>query len=314
VKFRDPERLVLFVVVAAVVAGYLIQQFRRSQYFLRFSNTELLASVAPHHPGWRRHLAAGALVLALAGLTLGFARPTRGVKVPFGVSTVVLALDTSRSMEADDVKPRRFEAAKTAASQFVKGLPPRFQVGLVVFSQTASLRVLPGSERGSISREIATAQLADGTAIGDAIFVGLDAIRTAAQGLDRPAPGRIVLISDGETTSGRPNSEAIKAAKKANVPVSTIAFGTPNGTIDVGGRKLRVPVDKDALQKIADDTGGRSFEALSGSELKSVYSDIEEQIVFRIKQREITTWFVGAALLFALVAAGASLVWFSRLP
>ena len=110
------------------------------------------------------------------------------------------------------------------------------------------------------------------------VFVGLDAIRTASQGLNRPAPGRIVLISDGETTSGRPNSEAIKAARKANVPVSTIAFGTPNGTIDVGGRRLRVPVDKEALQKIADDTGGRSFEALTGSQLKAVYSDIEEQI------------------------------------
>jgi len=166
-----------------------------------------------------------------------------------------------------------------------------------------------------LKRNIDNLQLGPATAIGEAIYVSLGAIALVpAQPGQKPPPARIVLMSDGATTVGRPNAAAAKAAADAGTPVSTIAFGTQTGTVTVEGNPVRVPVNKDALRIVADETKGSFFEASSAKELKKVYADIGSSVGYRTERKEATSLFVGLGLMFALVAAATSLVWFSRLP
>jgi len=158
-------------------------------------------------------------------------------------------------------------------------------------------------------------QLAEATATGEAVFTCLSAIQSVpADGAAGPPPARIVLLSDGYRTAGRPIEDAASAAAGANVPVSTIAFGTDNGTVNIQGQLQRVPVDKPSLQKLAETTRGHYYEAASLTELKQVYQDMGSSIGYKTVPREITQWYVGIGLLFAFAAAGMSLLWTSRLP
>jgi len=315
VTFLSAGRLWLLVLVAALIAAYVIMQLRRKDYAVRFTNLALLDSVAPKRPGWRRHVPATAFVLAMIALVTAFARPARPVRVPRERATVVMAIDVSLSMEATDVSPTRIAAAQEAAKSFVDLVPARLNLGLVAFSGVAQVLVSPTADHALVKRNIDNLQLGPRTAIGEAIFASLGAIASVptAQGQE-PAPGRIVLMSDGETTVGRPNSFGASAAADAKVQVSTIAFGTDSGFVTVEGRNVSVPVNRPALAQIADATGGRAFEAATAKELRRVYADIGSSIGFRTEQREITSWLVGLALVFALAAAGGSLLWTSRLP
>jgi Ca-activated chloride channel homolog len=156
-------------------------------------------------------------------------------------------------------------------------------------------------------------ELAEATAIGDAVLACLDAIESMpANG--EPVPASVVLMSDGETTVGVPNARAADAAKEAGVPITTIGFGTDEGTIHYEGRVLPVPVNEDELAQLADATGGRTFSAATGEELQSVYRDIGSSVGFEEEAREVGRWFTGVALVLAMLAAVGSLVWFSRLP
>jgi Ca-activated chloride channel family protein len=218
-------------------------------------------------------------------------------------------------MQATDVSPTRIAAAQTAASSFVDLIPQPLNVGLVSFSGDATVLVAPTTDHSLLKQAIASLQLGPRTAIGEAIFASLDAIKTVPSSPGQaPPPARIVLMSDGETTSGRSNDEAAAAAVAAKVPVYTIAFGTDNGSVEVDGRAVDVPVNKDALRAIAETTGGQAFEASSASQLKAVYAGIGHSIGFRTETRDNSRVFVALGLLFALAAAGTSLVWFSRLP
>ncbi len=316
--FGDPIRLWFLVAVVALAAMYVVLQRRRQQYAVRFTNVALLDQVAPKKPGWRRHAAAGAFLVAIALMVVAFARPTHDEKIPRERATVIVAIDVSLSMEADDVKPTRLKAVQSAAKAFVDQLPPKINVGIVSFAGNASLLVPPSTDRTKAKRAIDKLQLAEGTAIGEAIFTSLDAIKQSVTVDDsgQKIPARIVLMSDGKTTVGRSNDDAVAAAKKANVPVSTIAFGTDFGTITVpeSPDPVPVPVDKPALQDIADQTGGTFFEAATAQQLAKVYADIGSSIGFDVEPREIATWFVGAALLALLATAAMSLAWFARLP
>jgi len=313
--FLAGGRLWLLLLVVALAVGYVVSQFRSKKYAVRFSNLSLLASVAPKRPGWRRHLPATAFALALATFVLAFAQPTRDVKVPREEATIVMAIDVSLSMQATDVEPTRLQAAKVAAASFVDLVPSKLNIGLVSFSGTAQVLVPPTTDHTLLKRNIDNLQLGPATAIGEAIFASLGAVASVrAQPGQKPPPARIVLMSDGATTVGRPNVTAAKAATDANTPVSTIAFGTQTGTVMVEGNPVRVPVNKDALRVIADETKGSFFEASSAKELKKVYSDIGSSVGYRTERKEATAFFVGLGLVFALVAAATSLVWFSRLP
>jgi Ca-activated chloride channel homolog len=315
VSFLAPGRLWLFVALAGLVAAYVVMQARRKRYAIRFTNLALLDVVAPTRPGWRRHVPAVAFLLSLAALLTAFARPARPVQVPRERATIVMAVDVSLSMEATDVEPDRITAAREAASSFVDLVPDRLNLGLVAFSGTAQVLVSPTTDHELVKRSLRTMQLGPRTAIGEAVFAALGSIATmpTSPGQDS-APARIVLMSDGETTVGRSNEQAARAAAEAQVPVSTIAFGTDAGFVVVEGRNIPVPVNRDALSRLAEATSGSSFEAGTARELRRVYSDIGSSIGYRTEKREVTTWFVGLALLFAMAAAAGSLVWFSRLP
>ncbi|GAA0470466.1 UPF0353 protein [Paractinoplanes deccanensis] len=283
---------------------------------MRFTNLRLLDRVAPKRPGWRRHVPASLFLAMLALLVAGFAQPQADVQVPRERATVLVAVDVSRSMLADDVAPDRLTAAKAAAHEFAGNLPEPFNVGLVGFAGTASVFVPPVTDRDQLARGID--RLSDGsagragTAIGDAIAAALDQIRTldAQAGEDTP-PARVVVLSDGANTAGQEPSAAAAAANELGVPVDTISFGTPSGTI-AGGQQ--VPVDGETLRSIADATGGRYFAAGSADELRDAYADIGSSVGTETERRDVSAWFIGVGLVLALGAALASLLWFSKLP
>lgn len=320
--FLAPVWLWLLLAVAALLVLYVVLQLRRRAYAVRFANLELLGRLAPRRPGWRRHLAFALLVLALASLTTAMAKPTKDTRVPRDRATVMMAIDVSLSMRAEDVEPNRLEAAQAAAKEFVALLPPRVNLGLVTFSGTAAVAVAPTTDRASVVRAIDALELAERTAIGEAIFSSLDAVRTfqaqlqGTEGTDTTegaAPARLVLMSDGSNTWGRSPEQAVGAAKQVQIPVSTIAFGTDGGFIELEGDRVAVPVNHEQLRGIAEGTGGSYYAAASAEELASVYRDLGSQIGYTVERREVTTWFIGTGLLMAFAAAAASLLWTNRL-
>jgi Ca-activated chloride channel family protein len=314
VSFLAANRLWLLLVVAGLVVAYVLVQRQRRQYAVRFTNVDLLASVAPRRPGWRRHLAAACSLLALVLIVIAFARPTRAVQVPRETATVMLAIDVSQSMRATDVHPTRIKAAQKAVVAFVDSLPKRFRLGLVSFAGNAQVLVPPTHQRQLVRAAVNNLQLQQQTAIGEAIFASINAIENSPLDHGKRPPARIVLLSDGATNAGRPNSEATAAAKKKGVKVSTIAFGTDGGTVVVQDEVVPVPADREALRKIADDTGGRFSSAATEKDLRQTYADLGSRLATVTRQREVTVWFVGLALAFTFAAAGASLAWTSRLP
>jgi Ca-activated chloride channel homolog len=315
IRFLQPWWLLALLPVFAVAGFYVWRQFRRRSYAMRFTNVDLLRTLAPKGLGWRRHAAAGAFLLSLVALGSAMARPSVDKKEPLERATVMLAIDVSLSMEADDVAPTRIEAAQEAAKQFVNELPPTYNLGLVSFAKSANVLVSPTKDRSAVIAGIDGLTLAEATATGEAVFTSLDAIRSVpSDGANGAPPARIVLLSDGYRTSGRSIDDAASAAASANVPVSTIAFGTDTGVVDIRGQMQRVPVDRLSLQQLAESTKGYFYEAASVGELKKVYEDMGSSIGHRVEPREVTQWYAGAALLFGLLAAAMSLLWTSRLP
>ena len=315
IRFLEPAWLLSLLPVLALAGFYVWRQFRRRTYAMRFTNVNLLRAIAPKGLGWRRHVSAAALLLSLMILGAAMARPSVDKKEPLERATVMLAIDVSLSMEADDVQPTRLEAAQEAAKAFVNELPPSYNLGLVSFAKSANVLVSPTKDRNAVIAGIDGLTLAEATATGEAVFTSLDAIRSVpADGANGAPPARIVLLSDGYRTSGRSIEDAATAASQANVPVSTIAFGTDTGVVDIRGNLQRVPVDRLSLQQLAENTKGYFYEAASVSELKKVYEDMGSSIGHRVEPREVTQWYAGAALLFGLTAAALSLLWTSRLP
>jgi len=315
--FISPLWLLLLVAVVALGVAYLVAQLRRKRYVARFSNVELLGSVAPRRPGWRRHVTFGLLVAGLAVLAIGVAQPTAGVRVPRDRATVILAIDVSLSMEATDVLPSRISAARTAGEKFADLLPARINLGLVSFGGSANVLVSPTVDRLSVKKAIAGLKLEESTAIGEAIFTSLQAITVFGQATtatgEKPPPARIVLLSDGTNTVGRPVSDAISAARRAHVQVSTIAFGTLNGTVTYEGRTLPVPADRTTLHQVADQTDGSFHTAASVQELEQVYRNIGSQIGYTTEQRDISWRFLIAGLLVLFGAGGTAMLWAGRL-
>lgn len=313
--FLSPERLWLLALLPPLIAVYVVLQMRRGRYAVRFTNLALLSEVAPKRPGWRRHVAAGLFLTMMLIMMIGFARPATGVKVPRDRATIMVAVDVSLSMMAKDVAPSRFEAAKSAAKKFIRDLPGRFNVGVVAFAGNANLVAAPAADRQAAIASIDQLQLAKRTAIGEAVFTSLQAVRSFdSQASQDPPPAHIVLLSDGDNTTGRSVGEAVDASRGAQIPVSTIAFGTPYGTVDIEGETTSVSVNKETLRSLAQGSGGKPYEAADGGQLSEVYSSIGSSLGFKIEHRDVAARFTGIALLLALAAGGASLAWFSRLP
>lgn len=317
--FFHPWRLLLLLAVLGLLFAYIFVQTRRKKFAVRFTNLDLLAEVAPSRPGWRRHVPAVGFLTMLAVLVVAFADPASEIKVPRERATIVLAIDTSLSMLATDVEPSRIDAAKVAAKLFIEQVPDSINIGLVGFNGAATIWVPPTTDRTKVALSIDRLELDERTAIGEALFASLDALKLAPQPEDEEeaVPGAIVLMSDGQTTAGRPDQLGIEAAVAEDVPVATIAFGTPDGVIflpDLQPTPIPVPVFTNELRQIAEGTGGEFFTAETAEELESVYADIGSSEGFELELTSIADWFVGAALILAMLTGMLSLLWFSRLP
>jgi Ca-activated chloride channel homolog len=310
--FAEPHRLWLLALLAAVVvAGLVIRriQNRRAQ---PYAEPAMMPSVLPRRAGWRRPLAAVGVGLAAVALTTAFARPQVLAKNAHQRAVVVVALDTSTSMLATDVAPDRFTAAKVAAKAFIRELPAQIDVGLVAYNASAVLVAPPTAQHEQVATAIDTLGLSGGTAMGDALRTALGAVLRGVAASDNPA-ARIVLLSDGGTTTGSPLADAVSAAAAAHVPVSTIAYGTADGVVISNGHTFKVPVDTASLAAVADGTGGTAYRAASAADLRSVYSDIGTQLVTDTARSDIADGFAGVALLLLLGTTIPSLAWFARL-
>lgn len=313
-EFLLPHRLWWLVVVPAIGLLYWYLSGLRPRSRQRAGK---LSYVLPRDRAWKRHLAVGLALLAIASLVVAYAKPKDYTDVPRDRATVVVAIDVSRSMMAEDVKPNRMEAAQKAAKDFLQLLPPRFNVALVAFAGDANLIVPPTTDRGAVARAIDNLQMAPSTAIGDAVYSGLNALKLVPEDPAHPgetAPAAIVLLSDGATNTGRPSIDAARDARKQNVPVYTIAYGTATGYVVEGGVRQPVPVNHRELADLARESGGKKLSAASEQELQDAYRQIARSIGYEKVYVEVTQRYAGFAMLFGLAAALAVMSLAARWP
>jgi Ca-activated chloride channel family protein len=313
--FDHPWFFLFLIAVLGLVGLYLAMQAARRKRMQRFANTELLESVAPKRPPRWRHVPTILLVLSLVLFTVAMAGPTHDVKIPRNRAVVMLVVDVSQSMKATDVSPNRLAATQEAAKQFVDQMTPGINLGLIAYAGTATVLVSPTTNRDASKNAIDKLQVADRTATGEAIFTALQAISTVGAvigGGDTPPPARIVLMSDGkETVPSNPDNPkgaytAARAAKDQGVPISTVAFGTQYGFVEMNGQRTPVPVDDEMLKKIAQLSNGQSYTASDVEQLKEVFTNLQEQIGYETRKGDASAgWLRLGALVLALAALGA---------
>jgi Ca-activated chloride channel family protein len=335
--FATPWALLALLLVPLVILALVLARRRQIRYAIRYPALDVLAGVVERERRGR-WIPAALLVLALTALLLGAARPMARVPVPRDEATVILIIDVSGSMNADDVEPTRMAAAQRAASRFLDRLPARFQVGLVTFSSEAETLVPPTTDREAVRAALASLNANGGTAMGDGLARALDVIEAARQqaagggpppttadpaapsttappgtpdpGTQAPVtPAVTLLLSDGANSAGGDPFVQAERARQLRVPVYTIALGTANGVLRqpnaFGGTRIQpVPPDPDSLARIAETSSGRFFQAPTSENLSAVYDSLGSRIGFRMEEREVTVAFTAAGLLL-LAAAGA---------
>ncbi|SPM38439.1 Secreted protein containing bacterial Ig-like domain and vWFA domain [Mycobacterium numidiamassiliense] len=313
--FQNAWFFLFLLVVLLLIGLYVVQQFARRRRVLRFANMEVLERVAPRNPSKWRHVPTILLATSLVLLTTAMAGPTTDIRIPLNRAVVMLVIDISESMASTDVAPNRLAAAQEAGKQFADELTPAINLGLVAFAANATLLVAPTTNRAAVKAAIDGLQPAPKTATGEGIFTALQAIATVGAvmgGGDGPPPARIVLESDGaENVPLDPNAPqgaftAARAAKAEGVQISTISFGTPDGTVVYQGATIPVPVDDQTLQEICKITDGEAFHADSLESLKNVYGTLQRQIGYEtVKGDASLAWMLlGAVVLSGAVLAG----------
>jgi Ca-activated chloride channel family protein len=320
VSFTWPLVLLGLAALPLLVALYGYSEARRQRSQAAFGNPDLLPNVIDRSPGRLRHLPLAVLLLGLAAMIVGVARPHATVSVPREEATVVLAVDTSRSMKADDVQPTRLEAAREAARAFLLQVPEKFRVGVISFSTRAAVGVPPTEDRRLVEAALDNLIPGEGTAIGDAVALGVRLGNQAVPADGVVPPRAILLISDGARDGGRVEpADAARQAKAKGIPVHTVLVGTENGVIEetvTGGFRvrIRVPPNPETLEQLASATGGGFYTALDDERLRAVYEELGSRLGEREERREVTDFFAGGAALLLLVGGSLSAFLFRRVP
>jgi Ca-activated chloride channel homolog len=325
--FKSPLLLLCLLAVPVAVAAYLELEHRRAKRAAQWSSPALLVNMVGDGLAGRRAVPAALFLTALTLLLVGFARPEAKFSEAKDGATIVLMVDTSGSMAANDVKPTRLAAADAALAQFVDKLPSKYRVALVTFSLHATIKVAPTYDRKELIAGLPTKTQLEGTALGDALVEAVNVAKKAV-GPSKPGsphpPATILLISDGGYNAGKATpAAAAKLALKAAIPVSAVSIGTLHGSVHQNvplgkGTKTfplvsAAPVDTGTLRTIAKGSGGKLYLARSSSELNQVYKDLGTRLVYSKQFREITVGLTAAALVLILLGAGLSAVWFRRL-
>lgn len=303
-ELLHPGRLWLLALVVAVGIFYLVISNQRNLGARRRGETRL-DLVIPRDSALKRHISVGASLLAMAALIFAYAQPQDITYVPRERATVVIAIDVSRSMKAEDVAPSRIEAAKAAAKEFVDMIPATFNISLVTFAGTAQIATPPTTDHTALKSAVDAIELEPATAIGEAIYTSLDALALAPPDPDNPddvAPGAIILLSDGYTNIGRDSGDAAAEAKKQHVPIYTIAYGTAGGYVYEDGQRLPVPVNHAELAQVAKSSGGKKYSAESLEDLRSIYQSVASAVGYDQQLVEVTDRFALYALLLSVLA------------
>ena len=318
--FAWPLMLLALLAVPLAVAGYVLLERRRERQAAIFASPALVPNLVGRRPGRLRHLAPALAVLALVFLATGLARPHATLSVEQEQATVVLAMDTSRSMVAEDVPPNRLAVAKEVVGRFLKNLPEDYRVGMVSFAQSAQT-VLPATA----NRVVAQAALrnlrpGDGTALGEGIARALQVAQRVPAEKGQKPPASILVLSDGAQTQGVLEPlQAAQRAKKLKIPVYTVAFGTAQGVVEVVDdngftQRVTVPPDAPTLRRVAQATAGRFYAAPSAEALNAVYEELGSRVGSVKEEREITAAFAAGGALLLLGAGAVSAFLFGRLP
>ena len=312
--FEWPFLLLSLGLIPILTFIYIVAQRRRRKYAVRFTNLALLSHVVGRAPGVRRHIPPFLFLIGMAALLLSLARPVAVLALPRERSTVMLVMDISGSMTADDLLPNRMSAARNAARVFVQQLPPHVSVGLAVFNDEARLRAPIVRDHDAILAAIDSLRAAGGTAIGDGLSVAIDHL------VDQPAdangqrpPALVVLLSDGESQTGLPPGEAAQRAAAASIQVNTVGIGQ-RGIRTQLGQNQTAGLDEATLGMIADTTGGQYFYAAEASELQDIYSNLSTQVSWIEERTEVTALAAAAGALLLIAGALFSLRWFQQLP
>ena len=320
--FREPLLLLGLALVPIALVAYVVAQRRRRRYAVRYTNVDVLASVAKR-VGWTRHIPALLALLALSALLVALGRPERTVAAEQRAATVVMATDTSGSMLAKDVAPDRLTAAKNAGDALADKLPRDFRLGLISFGTTVSQLVEPTTDKARVKAGVASLKFSGKTAMGDGLDLAIDAARTPvtdpATGLPQRLPAAIVLLSDGANSVGKDPITVAERARKLKIPVYTVAFGTDQGVVEVVDdngftQRVTVPPDPPTLRKVAQATGGRFYAAPDAAQLNAVYEELGSRIGSVKKEREITAGFAAGGAFLLLAAGAVSAFLFGRLP
>jgi Ca-activated chloride channel homolog len=318
--FGWPIALLALAVLPLLVVLYLLVERRRVRSQAAFGNPDLLANVVDRKPGALRHLPLVVILVALAAMIVGVARPEATVTREREEATVILAMDVSRSMKADDIEPTRLDAARVAAKVFLEQVPEKFQVGVVTFATRAVVGVAPTDDRDLVRAALDTLQPGEGTAIGDAVSLSLELGQEIKTEDGTTPPRTILLISDGLRDGGLVDPAAAAAsAKELGVPVHTVLVGTPDGVVREelpGGftRIIRVPPSPETLEALAAGTGGEFYTALDDQRLTTVYEELGSRLGTRQVSREITDVLAAGAAGLLLLGGAMSAFFFRRVP
>jgi Ca-activated chloride channel homolog len=344
-KFLWPEFLWLLLALPLLVALYVWALRRKKKTALRYASLSIVKDAMGPGQALRRHLPPALFLLALAAMLIAAARPQAVVTLPSNQQTIILAMDVSGSMRATDVKPSRLEAAQSAAKKFIGELPRNVKVGIVAFAGSAQVAQLPTTNHEDLITAIDRFQLQRATATGNAIVISMatlfpddgieletftagssrsrgfaiDHDRKPTKEITPVKPGSytsaaIIMLTDGQRTTGVDPLEAVKLATDRGVRVYTVGIGTVEGeTIGFEGWSMRVRLDEETLKQIASKTNAEYFYAGSSQDLHKVYETLSSKLTMEKKETEISALFALAAAALALLAAGLSVYWFNRI-